>query len=107
MRRKAALVTQVGTDTLGRSWCILDHSFLQPGDRGRVGPFELTRVRYSPDGRLLHYMKPGADPYVGELLSVARYDSRLPLSEPKSRGKLDTRVPDNRSDKATPLRVAS
>jgi hypothetical protein len=93
MRRKAALVTQVGTDDFGRPWCTLDDSLLQPGDRGRVGPFELTCVRHSPDGRLLHYMKPGADPCVGELLGVTRYDSRRSLPGGKSEGNLDTRDP--------------
>ena len=93
MKRQTALVTAVGTDESGRPWCILDDSFLQPGDRGWIGPFELVGVRYSADGRLLHCLKPGADPYVGELLALTRNDSPRPSLEPMSKNDLDHATP--------------
>ena len=107
MRRQAALVTAVGTDESGRPWCILDDSFLRPGDRGRIGPFELVRVRYSADGQLLHCLKPGADPYVGELLAVVQYDPHGPLMEATSDDDLITQRPNDHNVEASRLQVAT
>jgi hypothetical protein len=84
MSRQAAVVTAVGIDESGRHWCTLDKSFLRPGDRGWVGPFQLTTVKYCVDGQLLHYLKPGADPYVGESLSLTEKASQRPLPETAS-----------------------
>lgn len=76
MQRKTVLVTAVGTDQQGRPWCALNESFFAPGDCGLVGPFQLLNVRYSADGQLLHYLTPGSDPVVGELLAIVKDDER-------------------------------
>jgi hypothetical protein len=106
MRRETAIVTAVGTDESGRPWCTLDESFLRPGERGWVGPFQLTGVEYSVDGQLLHYLKPGADPYVGELLALARKDSQRPLPETASDDERTTQGPRQHNGGTSQLQLA-
>lgn len=69
MKRKAAVVTAVGHCD-GRAWCTLDQTIFSPGDTGSVGPFHLTEVEKTPDGRMIHYFKPACDLLVGELLAL-------------------------------------
>lgn len=107
MRRQAAVVTAVGTDESGRPWCVLDESFLRPGDRGWVGPFELVGVRYSPGGQLLHLLKLGADPYVGELLALVQNDPHRPLLEATSDDEVTTQRPNDHNVETPRLQLAT
>ncbi len=106
MKRQVVLVTAVGTGEFGRPWCALNESFMRPGDKGWIGPFELVEVRYSSNGQLMHFLKPVADPYVGELLALTQTNSPTPSHEVMKLEKATTKRQKNHSQHSR-LRLAT